>query len=243
MADEKIPLDLRWASKKKAGEEPITERQIAFLIKLTGCKHHEVNHLGKLGASELIDEIIEERNGNRDDDREIDKVLSKSKSRGGCGLPSLILLGIICFFIWKFFIQADHDDPSYQKPAETAETEPILRAKPAKEPESTPARQPPSPDPDPVIDDEPSKSVTEELIDRTDGILLTLEGLEMPADLLVLTPVQLLNPAGQETTIPADAEIKVLTRSELGTLKLRAGRKTFVGNESRLKGKVRILDK
>ena len=67
----------------------------------------------------------------------------------------------------------------------------------------------------------------------------------MPADLLVLTPIQIeiLNPAGQETTIPADAEIEVLTRSELGTLKLRVGRITFVGNESRLRGKVKVLDK
>ena len=83
----------------------------------------------------------------------------------------------------------------------------------------------------------------EEQIDRMDGILLTLEGLDLPADLLVLTEIQLLNPAGQQTAIPADTMITVLTRKEGGTLTVKSGGETFVGNELRLKGKVRIIAK
>jgi hypothetical protein len=98
----------------------------------------------------------------------------------------------------------------------------------------------PAPEPAPTIADQ---SAMEEQIDRMDGILLSLEGMDLPVDLLVLTEVQLLNPAGQETAIPADTKITVLTRKAGGTLTLRVGEENFVGNESRLKGKVRIFDK
>jgi hypothetical protein len=123
-------------------------------------------------------------------------------------------------------------------PPRTAPLRTFYDKKPEKaSPQPTPE---PAPEPAPAI---PEQSEVEEQSERTDGILLTLEGLDLPADLQVLNAIQLLDPAGQEATIAADTKIEVLTRTESGTLTLRVGGNAFVGNESRLKGKVRIFDK
>ncbi|MGJ8642189.1 MAG: hypothetical protein ACSHX9_02175 [Luteolibacter sp.] len=238
MSDQKIPLDLRYISEKEEGEESITDKQIDYIIHLTGCKSKDIEHLGKWQASELLDEIIDERDENREIDRDLSKGSGKSKKQGCSCLWAFVLLVVVCFFAGKCAIESETAEPLNQQPEEKPELIRAADAKPTEEPVSIPDEQPITAEP--IAEETPIESMAEDIPDQTDEILLTLEGVELPADLLVLSEVQLLNPAGKETVIPADAKITILSRKEGGTLTLRSGGETYVGNEYRLKGKVRL---
>jgi hypothetical protein len=70
--------------------------------------------------------------------------------------------------------------------------------------------------------------------------LKSLEGVSLPVTLSVVEPVSLLNAAGKEGVFPVNSVIKVTKRTERGTLSLEINGAIFVGNESRLSGKVRL---
>lgn len=71
-------------------------------------------------------------------------------------------------------------------------------------------------------------------------ILKSLEGVPLPCTLIVTEQTSLLNIAGKETAIPVGTTIKVLTRKSLGSLGAEIKGAQFVGNESRLAGKVKL---
>ena len=71
-------------------------------------------------------------------------------------------------------------------------------------------------------------------------ILKSLEGVPLPCTLIVTEQASLLNTAGKETTIPVGTTIKVLTRKGLGSLGTEIKGAQFIGNESRLAGKVKL---
>lgn len=73
--------------------------------------------------------------------------------------------------------------------------------------------------------------------------LITLEGISLPVVLEVIAPFKLMDAAGKETLIPVDTSVLVEKRSPGGTLTMKIGGKTFVGNESRLAKMVRIAPK
>jgi hypothetical protein len=240
MPQEKTPLDLRYLPERKDREEPITGKQITTIIHLTGCESQVLEHLGKLQASALIENILNERDEIRGTNDASRHGKNGRKKAGYGSLVVLILLGGVCFLIWKFSLSPGGGNPFTHEPALAADTD---QSPSIKQPEN-PARQeggPGSPTP-PSATTIPDKVAPEEQIERLDGRLESLEGIDLPSTILVLSPIQLLDPAGKETTVPADTELEVLTRREGGTLTMRSGEKTFVGNESRLQGKVRLLD-
>lgn len=80
----------------------------------------------------------------------------------------------------------------------------------------------------------------EKSMPRPREVQLSLEGVTLPATLTVMKEFNLLNATGQETPIPVNALIKVTQRSGTGTLSMEINGAFFVGNESRLSGKVKM---
>lgn len=74
-------------------------------------------------------------------------------------------------------------------------------------------------------------------------IMASLQGIQLPATIITIEPVSLLNEVGNETIIPAKTTITILERAKLGSLNMVVKGKTFVGNESRLIGKARFIGK
>lgn len=71
-------------------------------------------------------------------------------------------------------------------------------------------------------------------------ILKSLEGVPLPCTVIVIEKFSLLNAASKETEIPTGWTIKILSRKKLGTLETEINGRLFVGNESRLAGKVKL---
>lgn len=70
-------------------------------------------------------------------------------------------------------------------------------------------------------------------------ILKTLESVSLPCTVIVTEEFSLMNSAGKETSIPVGTSIRVLSRKKLGSLETQIKGATYVGNESRLAGKVK----
>jgi len=71
-------------------------------------------------------------------------------------------------------------------------------------------------------------------------LLKSLVGVRLPASVTSIAQVNLLNAAGMEVAIPVDSIIKVMKRSEHGTLTMEINGAVFVGHEYRLSEKVRL---
>lgn len=70
-------------------------------------------------------------------------------------------------------------------------------------------------------------------------ILASLEGIALPAVIVTTEEVTLRNSTGKEVALPKETNIKVTSRSTLGTLSMEIKGNLFVGNESRISGKVK----
>lgn len=69
----------------------------------------------------------------------------------------------------------------------------------------------------------------------------SFEGSEFPVSVNTTQPLSLLNKDGKDTPIPPGSTIKIVSRAEKGTLTMEINGAVFVGNESRLAGKVKRL--
>jgi hypothetical protein len=68
---------------------------------------------------------------------------------------------------------------------------------------------------------------------------LQLEMIDLPTTLIATEPISLLNAAGKEVSMPANTRINVTKRTGHGTLTMEINGALFVGNESRILGKVK----
>jgi len=71
----------------------------------------------------------------------------------------------------------------------------------------------------------------------------SLENVSLPVTVITTEAITLLNEAGIETPISAQTTIKILERAKRGSLNMKIGGMTFVGNESRLAGKAKFVSK
>lgn len=71
---------------------------------------------------------------------------------------------------------------------------------------------------------------------------LVLTETELPVLVVTTEPFTLLNNTGKETSIPIGTKIAITNRSKGGTLTTKIGGSLFVGNESRLLGKIKSLN-
>lgn len=70
-------------------------------------------------------------------------------------------------------------------------------------------------------------------------VLTSLEGVALPKSVIVTEQLSLLNEAGQEARVPIGSVIRVVKRSDKGTLTMTIDGASFVGHESRLAGKAK----
>jgi len=70
--------------------------------------------------------------------------------------------------------------------------------------------------------------------------LETLEGMTLPMTMITTNEVVLRDKTGKEVAVPTGSNIKVFTRSERGTLSMEINGAVFVGNESRILGKMKL---
>jgi hypothetical protein len=73
---------------------------------------------------------------------------------------------------------------------------------------------------------------------RKPQVLNSFGGISLPVSVTVVESVSLLNAAGEDTSFPAGSIIAVKERKPSGTLTTEINGSMFVGNESRLAGKV-----
>ena len=71
-------------------------------------------------------------------------------------------------------------------------------------------------------------------------VLQSLEGVSIPVLLVATEDVALLDQFGKETTLKAGAILKVQDRKARGTLSIESNNVVYVGNESRILGKVKV---
>lgn len=104
--------------------------------------------------------------------------------------------------------------------------------------------------PEPIPESQPTPQGTEsisepvarpEILDPDTIFLETLENIKLPVTIRLIEPVSLLDATGREVSLPKGTNILVDKRSAAGTLTIRAGTKTFVGNETRIARKFRLL--
>lgn len=205
---------------RQPGEEPATANQIEYLKSLADFNDADLKALGRHQASWLIEKTKEARE------------LAKSgktatrKSRLGLLIIAAVVLGLAAW---------GHKLPGLWNKWMNPET-PV---------QSTSGKpNPPSPPRTGNVPKEIENALDTPVVPDTADTapsppLATLANLPLPATLTVIEPVSLLNATGKEATFPVDTRITVENRSASGTLTMKIEGELFVGNESRLAGKVR----
>jgi hypothetical protein len=219
MAD--IKSALRNIPEKQPGEEAANEGQKGYIRSFGYFSEKLIKNLGSLQAAYLADQadlIKKEGSANID-------IYQKKPRKLGKPIIIVVLLGLIALVHFKgkelFGPKADGLDQPAGRQSEAPKPEVPKREGTRKEPRSEVS---PVPAPVPEAPEMP----------------LDLASVQYPAVVVATGPFVLLNSEGKETPIAAGTLIRVAKRSELGTLTMEINGALFVGNESRLVGKVRL---
>lgn len=157
---------------------------------------------------------------------------SRTKSGNGCGIVALGLL----FLVWKGWESVLHPQDSVKSSVRTerdGSTIPSEIALPVPSRKNEISR--------PTVETKASTLLIQEIPhEKESKILVSLESVPLPVTLEVLEPLTLLDPGGKEFLVSKGSIVVVSSRSQLGTLKMDISRVRYVGNESRLSGKVRM---
>jgi hypothetical protein len=232
---------------REPNEQGATEKQLDYLRRLAPhLKAEDLSSLGKWQASYLIEQAIEAK----DDDQEEDSRPPRNSPRSGnkgCLLLKLILAALVFWFVFKTVSKLSN--PEMGSGIEDKNVH--ASGKPDEKPDSTSdalakvSEADVTKDSDSHMEDS-GKKIPAPPIESLKGnvadplFLKSLEGVSLPVTLSVVEPVSLLNAAGKEGVFPVNSVIKVTKRTERGTLSLEINGAIFVGNESRLSGKVRL---
>lgn len=71
------------------------------------------------------------------------------------------------------------------------------------------------------------------------GLIESFNEIKLPAKFVIVAPVSLRDETGKESQFSPDTQIQIENRSEKGILTLRINGALFVGDESRVLGKVK----
>ena len=212
--------------KRGVDEGPATKSQLAQLRSLAPFKEADLANLGQWQVAYLIDQAEEIRNQIR---------AGPPKPKWGVTRFALILvIGVATAGVVKRLM--DHSaatarqassklqDATAKAPASGNPADPFaqLHSDTAKNP--SPAHAPPDTKPTPP----------------TAGTVTTLDGVALPIYVISTARVDLLNEAGKEVPIPAGSTIRIEKRGAKGSLTMHIKGATFVGNEMRILGKVRL---
>ena len=211
---------------RQPGEGPATDDQLGYLRSLADIDEDELQALGKWQASHLITKLVEDRDsGERDHG-------ARTHSIGG--LFKLVFVLILAFIGWKGFSFVR--DSMANSSSATTDVIPTVATTPARH--TLPPKRPLTAES--LI--EPLKPKESELpaIQIPPGTLATLEDTTLPALLVTSEEITLRNSTGKEVTIPTGTGINVTDRTTHGTLTMQIGGALFVGNESRISGKVEL---
>lgn len=148
------------------------------------------------------------------------------KTGGSSCIGTLVLLGVVACAAVGFYAS---------RTKESAAPPPQLVDVPRKPrpPEAQPANTRPA-------EAQPVDAPTSQASPPKETAPFTLAGAALPATLITTLEVTLLNAAGKEVPIQAGTGIRITERSAGGTLSMTINGATFVGNESRLAGKVKL---
>jgi len=224
MAD--IKRALRNIPEKQAGEEPANEGQKGYLRRFGYFSEKLIKDLGTLQSSYLIDQaelIKEEGSANID--------ASQKKPRKLIGFVRLIFLLAVLFLVivmGRKFLKSGNEDATNHSESESERSIPEDPEK-AGEQKATEKLEPEG-------QAAPATGQLSESVGKSSNLAL----IQYPVIVVASESFDLLNNEGKETPIAAGTPIKLVKRSELGTLTMEIGGKLFVGNESRLLGKIRL---
>jgi hypothetical protein len=156
-----------------------------------------------------------------------------SKAGGG----AIIVLAIIMVVIALPFCYRSGSD-KVQNYREKQESKIADKPRPTKvavkkTPESKPTPEKIEPAPEPII--------RQEILAPEPVFLESLESIQLPVALKLIDQVSLMDATGKEVSFPTGTDILVEKRSAAGTLTIRVGTKIFVGNETRIAKKFRLL--
>ena len=140
---------------------------------------------------------------------------------------AVIAIGMLALAVLRVIVSREHGEP-HTTSSQTPATPHELNANPPPAPPSQ-TETAPLPMPAPQTSTEPATAVP-----------ATLEFVVLPVTLVSTEAFSLLDIEGKETVIPAGSVIKVLKRGKMGSLTTEINKGTFVGNESRLAGKVNL---
>ena len=219
MAD--IKSALRNIPERKPGEEPANEGQKGYLRSFGYFSEKIIKELGASQAAYLADQadlIKKEGSANIDIYQKKPRILGKL-------IVIVVLLGLIALVHFKgkelFGPKADGLEQPAGRQSEAPKPDVPNREVTRNEPRSE-VKPVPAP-----VQEAPEKP-------------LDLASVKYPAVVVATDPIGLLNSAGKETPIAVGTLIRIAKRSELGTLTMEINGALFVGNESRLFGKVRL---
>ena len=220
MAD--IKRALRNIPEKQPGEEPANEGQKGYLRSFGYFSEKLIKDLGILQAAYLVDQadlIKEEGSAN------IDTSQKRPPKLGGF-VRLIFLLGVLLLVavLVRNFLNSEKDDPINNSDSKIEASIPEGSVKEAikkTRPEGQAA---------------PVPGQISEAVEKT----LDLAVIQYPAIVVTTEKFELLNKEGKETPISVGTTINIVKRSDLGTLKMEVGGELFVGNESRLIGKVEL---
>lgn len=224
MAD--IKSALRNIPEKQSDEESASERQLGYLRSFGYFSERLIKDLGVWQASYLIEQALlikEEGSAN------IDASQNRTRKRGGCGrLLFLLLLLFLVIVIVRNCSKSEIDDTDNPSESQSELNIPEVSGN---------AGEPKVPS---GVEHESEVSPAPEASPEAPGMPLDLASVQYPAIVVTTERFGLLNSAGKETPIAVGTLIKIAKRSELGTLTMEIGEELFVGNESRLIGKVEL---
>ena len=224
MAD--IKSALRNIPEKQAGEEPANEGQKGYLRGFGYFSENLIKDLGLLQASYLVDQaelIKAEGSANID--------ISQQKTHKLGGIMRLIVLLavlVVAVVMGRKFLDSGSDDATTHSEFQSEENIPGIPnqgggQKANKKDGSTGVADPDA-----------------ELRPESEEESLDLAVIQYPATVLTTKGFNLLNKEGKETPIAVGTTIKIADRSDLGTLTMEIDGELFVGNETRIDGKIEL---
>ena len=206
-----IKKAIRNIPERQPDEEPVSQRQIGYLRSFGYFSEKLIKNLGVWQASYLIDQAKLIK-------EEDSATQNKSRKKGGCG--TLIFFLLVLFLVIGIVSkcpESENDNPSNdsESKSEVANSENPVK------PEGQAAPVP-----------EQISEVVEKSLDLT--------VIQYPVTVVTTEKFELLNEVGKETPISEGTIINIESRSDLGTLKMTIGGELFVGNESRMIGKIEL---
>lgn len=220
---------------KQPNEEPASERQIGYLRSFGYFTEKTILSLGMWQASYLIEQAIQIRESEKGAH---DQQLEPRKGKSSPGFAKWVVLFVVAFLVFfgvgKLLMSRAGDSEPHSKEiplpfssqVTPKEGTPTAKAETA----PPPAAPPVVPPPPKVIED----------IDPVSGVVRKLASTLLPVTIETVDEISLRDEAGKETPIPPGVALQINKRTPGGTLTLVSSGKTYVGNEDRLLGKVRI---